>query len=104
MCRNQDVIVGEKLAELAKLMNIDGKASDRESYIDAMEDILCDEYAKEFAFEGCRFYDLQRMARHKNESGIYGGNYGSRWFAKKLEGNNPVKSLLEPSNWYLPFK
>ena len=99
-----DVIVGEKLAELAKLMNIDGKASDRESYIDAMEDILCDEYAKEFAFEGCRFYDLQRMARHKNESGIYGGNYGSRWFAKKLEGNNPVKSLLEPSNWYLPFK
>lgn len=99
-----DVIVGEKLAELAKVMNVKGTADDTSAYIDAMEDILCDEYAKEFAFEGCRFYDLQRMARHKNESGIYGGNYGSRWFAKKLEGNNPAISLLEPSNWYLPFK
>ena len=99
-----DVIVNEKLAELAKVMDVQGDASDKAAYIDAMEDILCDEYAKELAFEGCRFYDLQRIARHKNESGIYGGNYGSRWFAKKLEGNNPVKSLLEPSNWYLPFK
>lgn len=99
-----DVIVGEKLAELARVMDVQGEASDKAAYIDAMEDILCDEYAKELAFEGCRFYDLQRIARHKNESGIYGGNYGSRWFAKKLEGNNPVKSLLEPSNWYLPFK
>ncbi len=99
-----DVIVAEKLAELAEVFGIQGDPADKQVYIDAMEDILCDEYAKEFAFEGCRFYDLQRIARHKNESGIYGGNHGSRWFAKKLEGNNPVKSLLDPSNWYLPFR
>lgn len=99
-----DVQVAKKLAELSQVMGVNGLITDLDLYIDAMEDILCDEYAKEFAFEGCRFYDLQRIARHKNESGIHGGNYGSRWFAKKLEGNNPVKSLLEPANWYLPFK
>lgn len=70
----------------------------------AVEDLLCDEYAMEFAFEGTRFSDLQRIARHKNESGIYGGNFGSRWFANKLAGNNPQVNLTDPANWYLPYK
>ncbi|MBO5233898.1 MAG: RagB/SusD family nutrient uptake outer membrane protein [Prevotella sp.] len=97
-------IIGEKLTELAKTFPELAIGTTKQDSINAMEDILCDEYAKEFAFEGVRFYDLQRMARHKNESGIYGGNFGSRWFAKKLEGNNPQVSLLEPKNWYLPFE
>jgi hypothetical protein len=56
------------------------------------------------AFEGYRFGDLTRMARAKNRSGIYDGNFGGRWFAKKLEKNNPVKDLSSEQNWYLPFK
>lgn len=72
--------------------------------MNAVEDLLCDEYAMEFAFEGTRFSDLQRMARHKNESGIYGGNFGSIWFANKLAGNNPQVNLTIPDNWYLPYK
>jgi hypothetical protein len=68
-----------------------------------MEDILCDEYAKEFAFEGIRFYDLQRIARHKNEAGLYGSDFGSIWFADKLKNNNPQVDLTEPKNWYLSF-
>lgn len=72
--------------------------------MNAVEDLLCDEYAMEFAFEGTRFSDLQRLARHKNESGIYGGNFGSRWFANKLAGNNPQVNLTDPANWYLPYK
>lgn len=97
-------IIGEKLAELAKTFPGVIFGTTKADSINAMEDILCDEYAKEFAFEGQRFYDLQRMARHKNESGIYGGNFGSVWFANKLAGNNPKVSLLDPKNWYLPFK
>lgn len=90
-------IIGAKMQELRALgYNVGTTKADT---INAMEDILCDEYAKEFAFEGVRFYDLQRMARHKNEAGFE----GSRWFAEKLQGNNPAKSLLEPKNWYLPF-
>ena len=96
-------IIGAKMQEIAEQFGVAVGTSKQDS-INAMEDILCDEYAKEFAFEGRRFYDLQRIARHKNESGIYGGNFGSVWFAKKLEGNNPAVSLLDPKNWYLPFE
>jgi hypothetical protein len=104
-----DTIIGAKILELAETFNIPNpygtsEADTLAAYVNAMEDLLCDEYAKEFAFEGIRFYDLQRMARHKNDAGLYGGDFGSRWFADKLKGNNPAKSLLEPKNWYLPFK
>lgn len=98
-----DTIIGTKILELEAKFGIQNGLTLQDS-INAMEDLLCDEYAKELAFEGIRFYDLQRMARHKNEAGLYGGNFGSRWFADKLKGNNPAKSLLEPKNWYLPFK
>ena len=91
------------MQEIAEQFGVAVGTSKQDS-INAMEDILCDEYAKEFAFEGIRFYDLQRMARHKHERAIYGGNFGSVWFAKKLEGNNPAVSLLDPKNWYLPFE
>lgn len=97
-------IIGAKMKELSKVFPGIVVGTTKQDSINAMEDILCDEYAKEFAFEGCRFYDLQRIARHKNESGIYGGNFGSVWFANKLAGNNPKVSLLDPKNWYLPFE
>ena len=98
-----DVIIGEKLKELEAKFGIQNGMTLKDS-INAMEDILCDEYAKELAFEGIRFYDLQRIARHKNEEALYGADFGSRWFADKLKDNNPAKSLLDPKNWYLPFK
>ena len=95
-------VVGRKLQELAA----DGfpVGTTKADSINAMEDILCDEYALEFAFEGTRFYDLCRLARHKNSAGLYGGNFGSVWLARKLAYKNPVKDLSDPQNWYLPFK
>ena len=98
-----DVIIGEKMKEIAGKYNVSVGTSKADS-VAAMLDLLCDEYAKELAFEGRRFYDLQRIARHFNEMGIWGDNFGSRWFAKKLSGNKPQKDLLDPRNWYLPFK
>lgn len=91
-------IIGMKMEELRNRGYAVG--TEVEDTINAMELVLCDEYAKEFAFEGVRFYDLQRMARHLNENAFE----GSRWFAEKLQGNNPQKNLAEPKNWYLPFK
>ena len=96
-------IIGVKMQEIANQLNV-AVGTTKQDSINAMEDILCDEYAKEFAFEGIRFYDLQRIARHKNEAGLYGSDFGSRWFAKKLQGNNPQVDLMVPENWYLPLK
>lgn len=72
--------------------------------IDAMEDVLCDEYALELGFEGSRFGDLTRIARHKNEDSTYGTNYGGRWIARKLSAKHPVVDLKEEKNWFLPLK
>ncbi len=97
-----DTIVGLKLKQLAAEGVAVGKT--KQDTINAMEDLICDEYALELAFEGRRFYDLCRLARHKNAAGTYGGNYGAEWLKKKLEYKNPVKDLSVESNWYLPFR
>ena len=97
-----DTIVGLKLAELASAGYPVGTT--KADSINAMEDILCDEYALELAFEGTRWYDLMRLARHKNAAGLYYANFGSRWLARKLAYKQPARNLEDKNNWYLPFK
>jgi len=98
-----DTIVGLKMKEIAKTYQV-AVGTSKEDSINAMEDILCDEYALEFAFEGTRYYDLMRLARHKNAAGLYDANFGSRWLARKLAYKNPVVNLEDKNNWYLPFR
>ena len=77
--------------------------------INCVEDLLCDEMALEQAFEGSRFGDLCRIARHKNSNSEYkiatwGDNFGSIWLRDKLAFKNPVVDLSNPENWFMPFK
>ena len=97
-----DAIVGRKLAELAAKGSPVGTT--KADTINAVEDLICDEMALELAFEGCRFGDLTRIARHKNHAGLYSANYGGEWLAAKLAYKHPAVSLLDEKNWYLPFK
>lgn len=100
-----DTIVGTKMAEIASKFGVTVGATKADS-INAMEDLLCDEYALELSFEGRRFYDLCRLARHKNASSPagYPANFGGLWLQKKLAFKNPSKDLSVEQNWYLPFK
>jgi hypothetical protein len=98
-----DTIVGMKMKEIANKFNV-SVGTTKADTINAMEDILCDEYAMEFAFEGCRMSDLCRMARHKNNGNLYGSNFGGIWLAEKFAFKNLQKDLKNQSNWYLPFK
>ena len=98
-----DTIVGRKIAELQQLYGIQPTGTLNDT-INAMEDLLCDEMALELAFEGNRFGDLTRIARHKNQAGLYRSNFGNEWLAAKLAYKNPAVSLLDEKNWYLPFK
>lgn len=90
-----DTEIGRKLEEL------DIVGTTVQDTINAMEDLLCDEYAMEFAFEGNRFADLCRLARHKN---AVAAGTGSQWLARKLAYKNPVKDLSDEKSWYLPLK
>ena len=98
-----DSLVTVKLNEFKTVFGITPTGSLNDT-INAMEDIICDEMALELAFEGNRFGDLTRMALHKNEAGLYGADFGSRWLARKLAYKNPKKDLTDKKNWYLPFK
>ncbi len=72
----------------------------KQDTIMAMEELLCDEEAMEFCFEGTRWYDLMRFAKHKNRAGLS----GNAWLVNKVKNNKPVKDLNSENNWYLPFK
>ena len=79
---------------------ISSGATTQADTIMAMEEMLCDEEAMEFCFEGTRWYDLMRFARHKNAAGLP----GNLWLADKVKSNKPKKDLTNELNWYLPFK
>ena len=99
-----NTIVGRKLQEIDNTFNLQRSTYTAQDTINAVEDIICDEMALELAFEGNRFGDLTRMARHKNQAGLNGSDFGSKWLARKLAYKNPAVSLLDEKNWYLPFK
>ena len=97
-------IVGDKLKELSDIMGIQNGETLNDT-INAVEDLICDEYALELAFEGHRFGDLCRLARHKNADSpsSYGANFGSRWLARKLAFKNPKVDLTDERQWFLPL-
>ena len=94
-------VVSAKIADISKKFGLNLTSYSKDDYINAMEDLLCDEYAMEFAFEGTRFSDLRRLALHKNRSGIYGGGFGDKWLSRKLEHN---AAGITTQNCYLPYK
>lgn len=86
--------------------------------INAVETLIADEMALETPFEGKRYYDLYRIARHKNADAwnFATAGYGTNWFAwtiarraenlapyaNPLQMNNALyNKLLNIDNWYL---
>ena len=94
-------VLGAKIADISRKFGLNLTAYSKDDYINAMEDLLCDEYAMEFAFEGTRFSDLRRLALHKNRAGTYGSGFGDIWLSRMLQNNAPGITTL---NCYLPYK
>ena len=86
--------------------------------INAVESLIADEMALETAYEGWRYYDLMRLARHKNNDnyGVFSADFGTQWMAWKIarrslnlkpyESPNTVDGalygkLLNQNNWFL---
>ena len=127
---NQDEIDADSLAELRKdyfvfsvadsidspevpeQFRIPEAPNDLQAQINAVETLIADEMALETAFEGWRYYDLYRIARHKNNDSA---NYGTQWFAWLVSRRNldlkPYETpnvtgdlypvLSDMNNWYL---
>ncbi|MBR5055593.1 MAG: RagB/SusD family nutrient uptake outer membrane protein, partial [Bacteroidales bacterium] len=94
-------VLNAKIADFSKKFGLSLTSYSKDDYINAMEDLLCDEYAMEFAFEGTRFSDLRRLALHKNQAGTYGAGFGDKWLSRMLQNNAPG---ITTQNCYLPYK
>ena len=68
---------------------------------DQVEEMIIDEEALEFAFEGYRYYDLLRVALRRNDPS---------WLAQKIRGRNGTApsgvsaDLTDKNNWFLHWK
>lgn len=95
-------VIGAKMKEISDKFSLNITNPTKQDTINAMEDILCDEYALEFAFEGTRFYDLCRLAKHKNEASYRSrSSFGDLWLSEKLKKN---RVGVTTKNCFLPFK
>lgn len=74
-------------------------AADSLAYqIEKVEDMIVDEGALEFAFEGTRYYDLMRVALRRGEPAYL----ADRVYARSGKGKNAIQTdLYDTNNWYL---
>ena len=71
--------------------------------IQAVEDLICDEMALETAAEGVRYYDLMRIAQHRNDPTFLARKVAGRKGSDKFDDALYAK-LSETKNWYLPLE
>lgn len=90
--------------------------ADLAQQINAVETLIADEMALETAYEGWRYYDLMRIARHKNADNWGAGVSGTQWLAWLISRRsldlkpyeNPTQydatlfgKLSDMNNWFL---
>lgn len=64
-----------------------------------VEDCIVDEMAAETCFEGNRFFDLLRVARHRNQYPAYMAKKVSKRFGENAE--RMEQALMEEERWYM---
>lgn len=107
-----DSIRNDRLDYIPANLQLPGAPANLDAQIEAVETLIADEMALECAFEGHRYYDLYRIARHKN---MANPGDGTDWFAWLVSRRNlALKPYEQPqtkgdlygklkdmNNWYL---
>ena len=70
--------------------------SDKQLYL---EEIIMQEHAREFAFEGERFYELMRIAKRRGDPSFLADRVASKFKGPKKDIVRQY--LLNEDNWYL---
>lgn len=83
----------------------DKPITNRPALTNRLEDMIIEEDALELAYEGDRWPDLVRIAKRRNDPAFL----ADKIYDKLLKAGNPAAAavkakLMQPENWYLPFK
>jgi starch-binding outer membrane protein, SusD/RagB family len=71
--------------------------------VDAVEDLILNERALELAFEGHRWFDLIRFARHKNDPSFLADKIAEKFNDPNIKEQVRIR-LLDENNWFIPLK
>ena len=83
--------------------NLKGVSVDDMKNIDLVEDLIIEERAMELTYEGHRWFDLMRVARHRNDPAYLAEKVASK-FSDPQKREEVKNRLSDMNNWYLPLK
>ncbi len=72
-------------------------------FTDPVEDLIVEERALELAYEGHRWFDLMRIARHRDDPAYLADKVAAK-FTDEQKREEVRNRLLDMNNWYLPLK
>lgn len=72
-------------------------------FVDPVEDLILEERALELAYEGHRWFDLIRIARHREDPAYLADKVAAK-FADEQKREEVRNRLMNMDNWYLPLK
>jgi hypothetical protein len=72
-------------------------------FTDPVEDLIVEERALELAYEGHRWFDLMRIARHRDDPAYLADKVAAK-FTDEQKREEVRNRLLDMNNWYLPLR
>lgn len=84
--------------EITGYVNLTGDLAKKQKYFEA--DLL-DERARETAFEGGRFYDLQRVAKRRHDPSVLAKAVSAKYPSGQRE--QIYNYLMDENNWYINY-
>lgn len=82
--------------------NVTGVSVDDPRFVEPVEDLVMEERALELAYEGHRWFDLMRIARHREDPAYLADKVAAK-FGDENKREAVRNRLMDPENWYLPL-
>ncbi|MFO7670482.1 MAG: RagB/SusD family nutrient uptake outer membrane protein [Bacteroidales bacterium] len=84
-------------------VNLTGVSVEDPRILEPVEDLILEERAMELAYEGHRWFDLMRIARHREDPAYLADKVAAQ-FSDEAKQAEVRERLMDPQNWYLPLK
>jgi hypothetical protein len=82
--------------------NLTGLSVEDARFVNPVEDLIIEERALELAFEGHRWFDLMRIARHRDDPAYLAEKVAAK-FSDPQKQAEVKNRLMDMNNWYLPL-